>query len=66
MAKAIKASGKVGPRSGFVKATFSLLPEQLAAVVTEAQDRAQERGVVRADASEVVREALEAWSKQKR
>jgi hypothetical protein len=66
MAEALRASGKIGPRSGFVKATFSITPEQLAAVVTEAQRRAQERGVIRADASAVVREALDAWAKRKR
>lgn len=66
MAQALKASPKIGPRSGFLKATFSVTPEQLAAVVTEAQRRAQDRGVVRADASAVVREALDTWMKRKR
>jgi hypothetical protein len=61
MAQALRARGKIGKRSGFVKATFSVEPEQLASVVTEAQRRAQERGVIRADASAVVREALDAW-----
>jgi hypothetical protein len=63
MAKAMKANpkSKIGPRSGFIKATFSLEPEQLAAVVGEAQRRAGAAGRIRADASEVVREALDAW-----
>jgi hypothetical protein len=61
MAEAMKASRKVGPRSGFVKATFSLEPEQLAGIVAEANRRALGRGAMRADASEVVREAIVAW-----
>lgn len=61
MLKALKASPKLGKRSGLLKATFSLKPKQLAAVVTEAQRRAQVAGRIRADASEVVREALDAW-----
>ncbi len=61
MAEAMRTARKVGPRSGFVKATFSLEPEQLAGVVAEANRRAVERGAMRSDASEVVREALVAW-----
>lgn len=69
MAQAMKARGKIGPRSGFVKATFSLQPEQLAALVTEAQKRARPgrdprrrkrggaRGARRVDEAEAVRES---------
>ncbi len=64
MAKALKASGRVGPRSGLVRMVIYVRPEQLGAVVAEAQRRAQERGVVRADSSAVVREALDAWMKR--
>ena len=66
MAKAIKVSRKVGPKSGMVKATFSLEPEQLAALLAEAQRRAQERGAMRSDTSEVVRELMAAWMKGRR
>jgi hypothetical protein len=61
IAKALKASGKVGPRSGLVRMVVYVRPEQLGAVVAEAQRRSQEKGVVRADSSAVVREALDAW-----
>jgi carbamoylphosphate synthase large subunit len=61
MAEAMRATRKVGARSGFVKATFSLDPEQLAGVVAEANRRALARGAMRSDASEVVREAIVAW-----
>lgn len=61
MANAIKAGRKVGRRSGYIKATFSIEPEQLAAVVSEARRRADTEGAIRADASAVVREALAAW-----
>lgn len=66
MAKAMKTSGKVGPRSGLVRAVFYVRPEQLGAVVTEAQGRAQAAGRVRSDASEVVREALDLWAKRRK
>jgi hypothetical protein len=57
---------KAGPVSGLVKATFYVTPEVLAALVTEARKRADERGAVRADASAVAREALEAWLKRRK
>lgn len=63
MAKAIKAGRRVGPRSGYVKATFSLEPAQLAAVFGEAVKRMGASGAGRPDASAVVREALAAWLK---
>jgi hypothetical protein len=66
MAEAMKAARKVGPRSGFIKATFSLEPEHLAGIVEEANRRARERGAMRADASEVVREAIVAWLGRRR
>jgi hypothetical protein len=56
---------KVGPRSGLTRVTFSLELEQLAALQTEAMKRAQERGSLKPDASEVLREALAAWMKRR-
>jgi hypothetical protein len=61
IARAVKASGKVGPRSGFVRMVVYVTPEQLGAAVDEAQRRARAAGRIRADASEVVREALDGW-----
>jgi hypothetical protein len=56
---------QVGPRSplykGLVKATFSIRPEQLVALRKEARRRADAAGTYRADASEVVREAVDLW-----
>lgn len=52
---------KVGPRSGYVKATFSLTPSQLQMLLTEAKGRAERAGRFRPDASELVREVLDAW-----
>lgn len=61
----VKTEGrKVGPRSGFLKVTLSLRPEQLTALVGAARRRADERGAIRADASEVAREAIDAWLKR--
>ncbi len=57
------ASRKVGPRSGFVRATFSLAPEQLDAVLNEAKARADAAGRFQPDASEVVRDVLAGWVK---
>jgi hypothetical protein len=54
---------KAGKRSGLVKTVIYMKPEHLAALVTEARKRADERGAVRADASAVAREALDAWVK---
>lgn len=54
------ASWRVGKRGG-VKATFTITREQFDAVRDEAKRRADERGSIRADASEVVRDALGAW-----
>ena len=61
---ALKA--KAGPRSGLVKTSLYLKPEHITALVTEARARADERGAVRADASAVAREALEAWLKRRK
>lgn len=57
---------KVGPRSGLTRATFSIELEQLAALQAEAMKRAQDRGSLKPDASEVVREALAAWLGKRR
>ena len=61
-----KGAWRIGKRTGFTKATFSIEREQLAALVAEARKRADAAGVIRADASEVVREALAAWMKARR
>jgi hypothetical protein len=52
---------RVGPRSGFVKAIFSVEPEQLTAIRAEAMRRAQEAGSIRPDVSAIVRDALTQW-----
>ncbi len=56
----------VGPRSGFIKATFSIEPGQMEAVRLAAKKRADASGRFRPDASEIVREALALWMKQAR
>ncbi len=60
-----------GPRrsplyKGLAKATFSIRPDQLAAIRGEARRRADLAGSYRADASEVVREAIDSWLKGRR
>lgn len=56
------------PRSplyrGFAKVTFSIRPDQLAGLRTEARRRADLAGSYRSDASAIVREALDAWLKR--
>lgn len=64
--KKAKASWRVGKRSGFIKATVSLTREQFDAIRDEAKRRADQKGAIRADASEVVREALAAWLAKRR
>jgi hypothetical protein len=54
---------RIGPRSGFVKAIFSVEPAQLQALRGEALRRAQAAGSIRPDVSELVREAVAAWLK---
>lgn len=51
---------RVGKRTGFVKATFSLTPAQVDALRAQAEKR-RPSGALRADASEVLRELLDAW-----
>ena len=46
---------------GYLKSTFSIRPDQLRAIRAEARRRADAAGMFRADASEVVREALDLW-----
>jgi hypothetical protein len=64
MTEALRA--KAAPRSGLVRAVLYLEPEQLAALIAEAQRRAAEKCAIRADASAVAREALAAWLKKRR
>jgi hypothetical protein len=54
-----------GRRRGLVKSLVSLTPEQLEALRQEAQERMNERGLGRMDASEVVREAVDDWAADK-
>lgn len=49
------------PEGKLEKATFSLSPRHLQALRAEAIKRMQERGAGRLDASEVLREVLDAW-----
>ncbi|HYG70113.1 MAG TPA: hypothetical protein VD838_20730 [Anaeromyxobacteraceae bacterium] len=65
-AKPATPTRKVGPRSGLTRATFSIELEQLAALQAEAMKRAQERGSLKPDASEVVREAIASWMARRR
>jgi hypothetical protein len=53
-------------KKGLVKAMFSMEAHQLAALRAEATRRMVERGRGRLDASEVVREAVDAWLKRRR
>jgi hypothetical protein len=46
---------------GFTKATFSVRPDQLAALRAEARRRADRSGAFRPDVSEIVREAIDRW-----
>jgi hypothetical protein len=62
----VKKAPKVGPRSGHVKALFAITPEQHETLKAEAMRRAQARGTLRPDASELVREALDAWIAKRR
>jgi hypothetical protein len=57
----LRKGPRVGPRSGFVRALFSIAPEQHEVLKEEAMRRAHVRGSFRPDASELVREALDAW-----
>lgn len=49
------------PKKGLVLAGFRLRPDQLEALRREAFRRAEERGSRKPDASELLREALDAW-----
>lgn len=61
MAKAPK-----NPRGkGLEKAMFRLEARQLQAIRHEALRRAAERGSMKPDGSEIVREAVEAWLKKR-
>ncbi len=49
------------PKKGLKLAGFRLRPDQIKALRREARRRAEERDVTQADASEIVREAIDAW-----
>jgi hypothetical protein len=48
-------------KKGHVLAAYRLRPEQIATLRREALKRAAERGSGKPDASEIVREAVDAW-----
>ncbi len=60
MAK-VKAGATGGGRKGYRKVLVSLRPDQVAALGAAAHQRADQAGRLRSDASEIVREALDAW-----
>ncbi len=55
------ASPGVSRKKGFVKVMYRMHPRHAAALRAEAFRRAQERSVGRPDASEVLREIVDAW-----
>ncbi len=57
---------KVGPKSGLAKTTVYLRPDQLRRLHEEARRRANAAGQLRADASAVLREAVDAWLAKRR
>ncbi|ACL66747.1 hypothetical protein A2cp1_3417 [Anaeromyxobacter dehalogenans 2CP-1] len=57
---------RVVPTKGFVKGQWTLTPEQDDALREEATRRMIERGARRVDASEVMREILDAWLKRRK
>jgi hypothetical protein len=61
--KKVTTASAAGPgrKRGYVKAMVRLTPEQLDALRQVAARRALERGSGQLDASEVIREALDAW-----
>lgn len=54
----------MNPKRGFKKAMFSVELKHLHALRAEALKRAQAKGGGRMDASEVLREVLNAWMKK--
>lgn len=68
MAKGEKAQGgkRVSPRSGHVRLTVALTPEQATWLLQEATRRAVESGNYRPDVSAIVREALDALQRRSR
>jgi hypothetical protein len=52
---------RVGPQSGLARFTARLRPDQIAKLYAEARERAERAGRFRADASEIIRDALDAW-----
>lgn len=61
-----QAGKKVSPRSGHVRLTVALTPEQLRWLLEEATRRGVESGAFRPDVSAVVREAVDALQKRSR
>ncbi|MEY2668537.1 MAG: hypothetical protein RJA59_1175 [Pseudomonadota bacterium] len=53
-----------GMKRGFVKGVFSMDPDQLKALRRIAALRMAEKGSLRADSSELVREAVAEWLKK--
>lgn len=50
----------------YLKVMFKIAPDQLEALRAEAMRRAKDRQRGRIDASEVLREAVDAWMKRRR
>lgn len=63
-ASAPREGPKVGPRSGFVKAIYSLEPGQVESLRAEAIRRLDLSRSSRPDASALVREAVAEWLKK--
>ena len=59
--KAPAAAGPASRKKGLEKVMYRLEPQQAQALRAEAFKRAQERGRGMPDASEVLRELIEAW-----
>jgi hypothetical protein len=64
--KRITEQKPANPRKkGLKAATYRIHPAQIAALQKEAMRRAAERGSMKPDASELVREAIDAWFKKR-
>jgi hypothetical protein len=60
-----EALGGRGMKKPYLKVMFKIAPDQLEALRAEAMRRAKERQRGRIDASEVLREAVDAWMKRR-
>ncbi len=53
-------------KKDYLKVMFKIAPDQLEALRAEAMRRAKERNRGRIDASEVLREAVDAWMRKRK